>query len=72
MCWGLGGESWCIVASFHYAKMIPQCEDHFGIVKASYNAPRSRFAQTSVGVSKKITAIPVGDFIENFLNIKFQ
>ena len=37
--WGLGGESCCIVASLHYAKMIPQCEDHFGIVKASYDAP---------------------------------
>ena len=22
--WGLGGESWCIVGSLHYAKMIPQ------------------------------------------------
>ena len=34
--WGLGGESWCILGSHHYAKIIPQSEDQFGIVKASY------------------------------------
>ena len=37
--WGLGGESWCIVGSLHYAKMILTLGDHFGIVKASYDAP---------------------------------
>jgi hypothetical protein len=36
--WGLGGESWCIVGSLHYDKMILTLGDHFGIVKACYYA----------------------------------
>ena len=36
--WGLGGESWCMVGSLHYAKMILTLGDHFGIVKACYDA----------------------------------
>ena len=41
------------IASLHFAKMIPQCEDHFGIVKVSYHvpwlsskAPKIRFCPT--------------------------
>ena len=36
--WGLGAESWCIVASLAFAKMIPQWDDHFGRSKACYDA----------------------------------
>ena len=28
--WGLGAESWFVVASYAFAKMIPPLEDHFG------------------------------------------
>ena len=33
---GLGAESLCIVASYHFAKMIPQWDNHFGKRKACY------------------------------------
>ena len=27
--WGLGAESWFVVASYAFAKMVPPLEDHF-------------------------------------------
>ena len=36
--WGLGAESWYVVASCPFAKMIPQWENHFGKRKVCYNA----------------------------------
>ena len=51
--WDLGAESWWIVASLSYAKMIPQWDDHFGRSKACYDAlwlcskaPKIRFCHT--------------------------
>ena len=37
--WGLVAESWCIVASLAFAKMIIPLGDHFGKSKACYDAP---------------------------------
>jgi hypothetical protein len=37
--WGLGAESWFVVASYASAKMILQWGDNFDISIACYNKP---------------------------------
>ena len=69
--WGLGAESWFVVASYPFAKMIPQCFAKPNLYSSKLNLTSQFFTQARVFHQNKRNSFSTLNF-EDFFMLYFD